>query len=262
MGSHDTWLTVLFPEQWHAFEHWFEQGLRRDWTWMMFQATHFTMLHVVSAFIGCVLILVATARYRAHLAQSDGGVIPPARFSLASMIDGFVGACYRYSADVLGEDDAKRFLPFVGTLALFIFATNIQGLVPGFLPATDTLKTNLALAGIVFIVYNLVGVWRNGLSYLAHFLGPKIGGFPWMFPLMLPLEIISHFVRPVSLSLRLMGNILADHTVLGVVAGLVAIAVPVPFLMLGTLVAIVQTLVFTLLTIVYLGLALEHAEDH
>ncbi len=262
MGDHDTWLSVLLPDAWRALEAHFAEGLARDWTWMMFQATHFTMTHVVAAVIGCLVILVATARYRAHLAASNGGVLPPARFTLAAMIDGFVGACYRYSADVMGEEDAERFLPFVGTLALFIFTCNIQGLVPGFLPATDTLKTNLALAVIVFVVYNVVGVWRNGLSYLAHFLGPKIGGFYWMAPLMLPIEIVSHFVRPVSLALRLMGNILADHKVLGVVMGLFALVVPVPFLLLGTLVAIVQTLVFTLLTIVYIGLALEHAEDH
>ena len=258
MGDHDTWLTVLLPDQWHAFEHWFEEGLRRDWTWMMFQATHFTMIHVVASIIAILIILAATIRYRASLQDNTKGVVPPRNFGLAAMMDGFVGAVWKFSEDVLGEDDARKFLPFVGTLALFIFCHNIQGLIPGFLPGTDTLKTNLALASIVFVLYNVVGIWRNGSHYLAHFVGPVW----WLAPLMLPLEIVSHFVRPVSLSLRLMGNILADHKVLGVIGGLIAIGIPVPFLMLGTLVAIIQTLVFTLLTIVYLGLALEGHEEH
>ena len=149
-----------------------------------------------------------------------------------------------------------------GTLALFIFVCNIQGLIPGLIPPTDTLKTNLVFALLVFVVYNVAGVLTNGLSYLAHFLGPKIGGFPWLFPLFLPIEIVSHLARPVSLSLRLTGNIVADHKVVAVVAMMVPLLVPLPFLLLGTVVAIVQTLVFTLLTIIYIGLAVEHAEDH
>ena len=188
--------------------------------------------------------------------------LPPRDWTLAAMASGFVGACYTMSADVMGEDKARKWLPFIGTLALFIFVNNIQGLIPGLIPPTDTLKTNLVFALIVFLVYNVAGVVNNGLGYLAHFLGPKIGGFPWLFPLFLPIEIVSHLARPVSLSLRLTGNIVADHKVVAVVAMMVPLLVPLPFLLLGTVVAIVQTLVFTLLAIIYIGLAVEHAEDH
>ena len=183
-------------------------------------------------------------------------------FGLAAMTDGFIGAIYNLSVDVMGEKNARKYLPLTGTLALFIFVCNIQGLIPGLIPPTDTLKTNLVFALLVFVVYNVAGVLTNGLSYLAHFLGPKIGGFPWLFPLFLPIEIVSHLARPVSLSLRLTGNIVADHKVVAVVAMMVPLLVPLPFLLLGTVVAIVQTLVFTLLTIIYIGLAVEHAEDH
>ncbi|MCX4240358.1 F0F1 ATP synthase subunit A [Paraliomyxa miuraensis] len=262
MGDHDTWYTLL--PFWHDLEHSFEEGLRRDWKFLMFQDTHFTMVHVVGALIAALIILVATFRYRSYAAsaESKNGLIPSRRFTLAAMMDGFVGAVYRLSVDVMGEKDAKRFLPLTGTLGLFIFCCNLQGLIPGLLPPTDTLKTNLALSLFVFVVYNAMGLYRNGMSYLAHFLGPKLGGFPWLFPIFLPVEIASHLGRPVSLSLRLMGNILADHKVVLAIAGLIAVLAPVPFLLLGVLVVIVQTLIFTLLTIIYIGSAIEHLEGH
>ena len=257
MGDHDTWYTLL--PFWHDLEKSFEEGLRRDWKFLMFQDTHFTMIHVVGALIAAVLILVATLRWRASLKDS---LLPSRRFTLAAMIDGVVGATYKLSVDVMGEKDAKRFLPLTGTLALFILCCNVQGLIPGLLPPTDTLKTNLALSLLVFVIYNGMGIYRNGFTYLAHFAGPKLGGFPWLFPIFLPVEIASHLGRPVSLSLRLMGNILADHKVVLAIAGLIAVLVPVPFLLLGVLVVIVQTLIFTLLTIIYIGAAIEHMEHH
>ena len=262
MGDHDSWYTLLMPEFWAHLESSAAEHLARDKAFLIFGATHFTLVHVAGALLAFVFLIIAALRYRASLQDSSRGVIPPRNFGLAAMVDGFVGAVYNLSADVMGEEDAKRFLPLTGSLALFIFVCNIQGLIPGMLPPTDTLKTNLVFALIVFIVYNVAGVVRNGFGYLAHFLGPKIGGFPWLFPLMLPIEIASHLARPVSLSLRLMGNILADHKVVGAILLLAPWLVPLPFLLLGVLVAIVQTVVFTLLTVIYIGMASEHAEDH
>lgn len=261
MGDHDTWYTLL--PFWHELEAAFQKGLARDWQYLMFQDTHYTLVHVVGALIAAVLIVIAALRYRSYLASDPHrGAVPPRRFTLAAMTDGFVGAVYKLSVDVMGEEDAKRYLPFVGTLGLFIFCCNIQGLIPGFLPPTDTLKTNLALSFIVFLVYFAVGIIRNPSHFLGEFLGPKIGGFPWLAPLFLIVETASHIARPVSLSLRLMGNILADHKVVLAIASLVALLAPVPFLLLGVMVAIIQTLIFTLLSIIYIGLAVQHAEGH
>ena len=262
MGDHDSWYTLLMPEFWAHLEHTAAEHLARDKSFLIFGATHFTLVHVAGALLAFIVILIAASRYRASLRQGDGGVVPPRSFGLAAMVDGFVGAVYNLSTDVMGEEDARKFLPLTGSLALFIFVCNIQGLIPGMVPPTDTLKTNLVFALLVFLVYNIAGVMRNGLGYFAHFLGPKIGGFPWLFPLFLPIEIVSHLARPVSLSLRLTGNIVADHKVVAVVALMVPLLVPLPFLLLGTVVAIVQTLVFTLLTIIFIGLAVEHAEEH
>ena len=260
MGDHDTWYTLL--PFWHDFEQSVAEGLKRDWEWLMFKDTHFTLSHVVGALLAALLILVATMRYRASINDSTKGVVPPRRFTLAAMIDGIVGAVYKLCVDVLGEEDAKKYLPIVGTLGLFIFCCNIQGLIPGFLPPTDTLKTNLALALIVFVIYVASGIIRAPGHFLGEFLGPKIGGVPWLAPLFLPIELASHLARPISLSLRLLGNIMADHKVVLAIASLVAVLAPVPFLLLGVMVAIVQTLIFTLLAIIYIGLAISHAEGH
>jgi F-type H+-transporting ATPase subunit a len=262
MGDHDSWYTLLMPDFWAQLEHGAAEHLAREQKFMMFQGTHFTLVHVAGALLAFIFILILAIRYRASLKDPTQGVVPPRKFGLAAMTDGFVGAVYNLSVDVMGEKNARKYLPLTGTLALFIFVCNIQGLIPGLIPPTDTLKTNLVFALIVFLVYNVAGVINNGFSYLAHFLGPKIGGFPWLFPLFLPIEIVSHLARPVSLSLRLTGNIVADHKVVAVVAMMVPLLVPLPFLLLGTVVAIVQTLVFTLLAIIYIGLAVEHAEEH
>ncbi|MFY0539467.1 F0F1 ATP synthase subunit A [Nannocystis pusilla] len=261
MDEHDSWYTLLMPEFWARLESSAAEHLARDEAFLIFGATHFTLVHVAGAALAFLFIIIAALCYRASLQDSSRGVVPPRRFGLAAMVDGFVGAVYRLSADVMGEDDARRFLPLTGTLALFVFVCNIQGLIPGLLAPTYTLKTNLVFALIVFLVYNVVGVVRNGFGYFAHFLGPKIGGFPWLFPLLLPVELVHHLSRPVSLSLRLTGNMVADHKVVGVAALMAPLLVPLPFLLLGTVVAIVQTLVFTLLTIIFISLAAEHGEE-
>jgi F-type H+-transporting ATPase subunit a len=264
MGEHDTWYTLL--PFWSELQESFRQGLERDWQWMMFQATEFSLVHVAASLIAVLIILMAVVRWRASVQDESRGVIPVEGWGLPAMLDGFVSATYGMAEDIMGEDNARRYLPFVGTLALFIFCHNIQGLVPGFMPGTDTLKTNLALSLLVFVVYNAIGIKEQGFGYVMHFMGPsfELGGIklPWLAPLMLPIELASHIARPVSLSLRLLGNILADHKVVGAILMLVPMLIPVPFLLLGVLVAIVQTVVFTLLTMIYIGEAAHHAEEH
>jgi F-type H+-transporting ATPase subunit a len=146
----------------------------------------------------------------------------------------------------------------IGSLAFFIFFSNVLALIPGFLPPTDTLKTNAGLALVVFLMTHIYGVKENGLAYFKHFLGPVA----LLAPLMLIIEVISHIARPISLALRLMGNMAADHKVTMVFFGLVPLLVPVPFLLLGAVVVIVQTLVFCLLTMVYISMAVEHGDEH
>jgi F-type H+-transporting ATPase subunit a len=158
--------------------------------------------------------------------------------------------------DVMGPQ-GRPYLPFIATLGLFIFAANLLSLVPGTTGPTTNLNTTAACAVIVFFAYHAIGLRAQGpVNYIKHFMGPVW----WLAPLMLPIELISHLARPVSLSLRLMGNMVADHKVVFTFFTLFPLLLPVPFLFLGLLVCFVQTFVFCVLTMIYIALATAH--DH
>jgi F-type H+-transporting ATPase subunit a len=108
----------------------------------------------------------------------------------------------------------------------------------------------------VFALTHVFGVREHGIKYFKHFLGPWLP----LAPLMLPIELISHLARPVSLSMRLLGNIAADHAVVLAFFAIIPILVPVPFLLMGVFVSVVQAVVFSLLTTVYIGTAVSHEE--
>jgi len=154
----------------------------------------------------------------------------------------------------MGED-AKRFLPLVGGTTFFVLFNNLLGLIPGFDGATANINTTLAPALVIFTATHIIGVRAHGASYIKHFLGPVW----WLAPFMLIIELISHFARILSLSIRLFGNMMGDHKVLAVFLGLVALVVPAIFMGLGLFIALVQAFVFALLSILYISFALEEA---
>jgi F-type H+-transporting ATPase subunit a len=175
--------------------------------------------------------------------------------------------------------EKRRYIPFCFTLFIFILALNLFGLIPGFSASTDNLPINFGLALVSFVMYHAAGIKGTGLGhYVGHFFGPKFPGKPalWVIPFiilfrlfMFGIELISHFVRPVTLSLRLYGNMLADHTVLMSFMAMVGqYLIPVIFYLLGAFICLVQASVFTLLTMVYIKLAVgeesgsEHAAGH
>ncbi|HCU24920.1 MAG TPA: ATP synthase F0 subunit A [Deltaproteobacteria bacterium] len=147
----------------------------------------------------------------------------------------------------------------IGALFIYIFISNLLGVLPGFLPPTDNISTTLACGLVVFFYFNYIGIKENGFfNYFKHFAGPVI----FLAPLMFLIEIIGVVVRPVSLALRLQGNITGDHLVLGIFSDLVPIGVPVLFLALGIFVSFIQAFVFSLLSTIYVGLSLPHEEHH
>ena len=195
---------------------------------------------------------------------------PSTKFSLSNFFETMIQATLNMMNDIIGHG-AKKYFPIIGSLAFVIFFNNIMVLLPSGANATANFQTNLAMALTVFFLYHFYGIREHGAAkYLAHFMGPLEGKIKYiMAPLMIPIELISHVARPFSLTLRLMGNMFGDHTVFVVFMGLLAsfglaaippLIYPLPFLALGTLVCIVQTLVFTLLSIVYISLAVAH--DH
>jgi F-type H+-transporting ATPase subunit a len=150
-------------------------------------------------------------------------------------------------------DKGKKFFPLIATLGLFILTSNLIGIVPGFESPTANINTNAAMALVVFFSTHVVGVSIHGPKYFKQFLGPVW----WLTPLMLPIEIISHLSRPLSLTFRLFGNIAGEDIVLAVVLLLVPLLVPLPILVLMIFTSIVQTLVFMLLAMMYIAGALE-----
>jgi F-type H+-transporting ATPase subunit a len=260
MGEHDTWFDFLyslpgFENLAEQARHWLgrEPGSRYHWEFMMFKNSHFTLTHVLAALLVGILIILFAARFRRSLV-GEAAVVPPARFGVRNVLELIGDATLGVMTDIMGEKHAKRFFPFIGSLALFILFSNMLSLIPGFAPPTDTLKTNLALSILVFLATHIYGVASNGIGYFKHFLGPVW----WLAPLMLPVELISHLARPLSLALRLMGNLAADHKVLFAFFSIMPLLLPLPFFFLGLIVAVVQTLVFCALSSIYIAMSLEH----
>jgi len=216
--------------------------------------------HVVMAIAVSVVLVLTTFVARAQLVRvmrsPNGGIVPDSKLTFRNFFEIIAESLYNLTVTVIGEHDAPKYFPIVGTLFMFIFASNILGLIPGFLPPTDNMNTTLALGGFVFLYYNYVGFKSHGIGYLKHFMGPVF----WLAPLMIIIELVGHLARPLSLALRLRGNISGDHLVLGIFQGLVPYLVPVIFYGLGVFVSFIQAFVFCLLTMVYISLSTSH--DH
>jgi F-type H+-transporting ATPase subunit a len=149
----------------------------------------------------------------------------------------------------------RAYFPLIATLALFILLSNLFGLIPGFFPPTANVNTNAALAITVFLITHIVGVKEHGFHYLKHFVGPVW----WLAPIIVPIEIIGHLARPISLTLRLFGNMFGKEVVLIIFMTLVPFLLPVPMMLLGVLICFIQTFVFTLLAMIYIAGSLEEA---
>lgn len=212
----------------------------------------------VLAFAFVVLLLTLLGIYvGGQLRDTKKAIVPESKLTLRTFVELFVTTTYDMMADIMGKKAARYFLPLIGTCAFLIFFSNFLGLVPGFLPPTDTMNTTLAMSVVIFFATHIFGLRENGFGHIKHLFGPVI----WLAPLMFIIEVISHVARPMSLSIRLMANMTADHAVLTEVGNLVAWVVPAAPLLLGTLVCIVQTLVFCLLSTVYISMAITHI-DH
>ena len=206
--------------------------------------------------------------YMAHMLLTAGIVIMLAKMAVKNLkvvpsgaqnlMEAYLQGTVAMGADVMGRDKAKRYMPLVATLGLFIGIANFIGIVPGFEAPSAFLNFTLALALIVFVYYNFEGIRRNGVvEYFKHFMGPVA----WLAPLMFPIEIVSHISRIVSLSFRLFGNIKGDDMFLAVMLLLAPWLLPiVPFGLLAFS-AVLQAFIFMILTYVYLGGAVTLHEE-
>jgi F-type H+-transporting ATPase subunit a len=232
--------------------------MEHGFTWFsFFPQTHAIPIHVLMALTVSGILFLIALYVNKQFRPLEANIVPPPRTSIRNFVEMILESLFGLMRDLIGEG-YERFIPIIATLAFFILISNLLGLIPGLLPPTDNLNTTLACAVIVFLLTHYYGFKEHGIKYLKHFAGPVW----WLAPLMFPVELISHFARPISLSIRLFGNIFADHMVLAIILGLAPLIVPLPVMALGLVVAIVQTLIFVVLSIVYFALAIEHEEAH
>jgi F-type H+-transporting ATPase subunit a len=212
-----------------------------------------TIPHYVSyAFLASIILIITALMVRKSLQLVPTGV----QNFMEAVSEGILTLC----EDNIGHHWARHFFPLVATIALYVAVCNFMGLIPGFFSPTSNINNNVALAIPVFLSTHIYGIRVHGIGYLKHFLGPirSIAALPLMI-LIFIIELIGHLVRPVTLSVRLFGNMVAKHIILLVLAGLSPWLVPTLILALGTLVSIIQAFVFTLLTTLYLAGAVEEA---
>lgn len=216
--------------------------------------------HVLSALLVSIIVLFLSWRTRASLNRAGlNAVVPGPEISIRNVVEATLEALFDQMKQIIGHD-AARYFPVLSTLALFIFCSNALGLIPGFTPPTDNWNTTFACGIFVFLYYNYHGLRTQGLNHIAHMANPTGQWWGWFLaPLMFPIELVSHVARPFSLGVRLAANMVGDHAVLLGFLSLVPVLVPLPFMALGLIVSIIQTLVFILLSMIYVGLATADA---
>jgi F-type H+-transporting ATPase subunit a len=211
------------------------------------------------------LLVVSGLLIRRRIAATNGGVIPDEGFTIRNVFEVLVELIANLAQDRIGPEWRKYF-PIVGTMFLFILVANLLGLVPGVGGPTADANTTWAWAVIAWLVYTVVGIAKHKHNYLVKFMGPsffekKIGGrvvhFRLLMPIFLILELPLDIARIFTLAVRLLANMFADHTVIMVMLSLVPIGVPAIFMGLGLIISFLQAFIFTLLTMIYIGLALE-----
>jgi len=221
---------------------------------------------ISSAAFASILLVIAGLRVRASVAQG-GGVIPEKGLSVRNFFEVVIEYLMDLGEMTMGEGH-RRYFPVVGTIFFFILFSNLMGLVPGLAGSTVDINTTAAWAIISFLVYNYVGIRQHGWKYIYQFMGPsmfqlELGGRHYhvraLAIIFLPLETLLHFARILTLAVRLLANMFADHTVVAAWIALVPIVVPAIFMGLGLLVSFLQAFVFALLTMIYIGQALEEA---
>ena len=217
---------------------------------VLFFETHWLKEHhlVVVAYTWFVMALLALFSFLATRRMN----ILPGRFQ--NVMEVIIGGFDTLLIDTMGHQ-GRKFFPLIATLGLYILTSNLLGLIPGFESPTANLNTTASMAIVVFVMTHYVGIKVHGFKYAKQFMGP----IWWLTPIMIFIEIISHFARVISLSMRLFGNIMGEDLVLGVVLFLVPLLVPLPVFALMIFTSLIQTLVFMLLAMMYIAGAMEEA---
>jgi F-type H+-transporting ATPase subunit a len=220
-----------------------------------------TVHHVFAALLVLAILIIFSLFARRRLKNIEQAIIPSPRITAANILEVLMMVVIGLMKDIIGKD-YRRHVPMVATLALFILVSNLLGLVPGFIPPTDNLNTTIGCGLVVFVYFNFHGLRVHGFGHILHLANPLGASWGWFLsPLLFPVELIGLLVRPLSLGIRLAGNMIGDHKVLLAFAGVMPFLLPLPFYLLGLLVCVIQTIVFCLLTCVYISLHTQE-ESH
>ncbi|MBC8431247.1 MAG: F0F1 ATP synthase subunit A [Desulfobacterales bacterium] len=203
--------------------------------------------HVIYSWVVMIILIALSA-----LAAKSVTLIPSKAQNVFELL---ISGMEEFMIEIAGEESRWLF-PLIATVFIYIFVSNMIGLVPGFMPPTASLNTTLSCALVVVIFTHVIGIKYHGAAYIKHFMGPVW----WMIPIIFPIEVIGHVARILSLTFRLFGNMMGHELVLMILFGLAgAFFAPLPIMALGIFVALVQAFVFFLLSIMYFAGAMEHA---
>ena len=203
--------------------------------------------HVIYSWFAILLLIII-----AVLATRRIEMVPTKGQNLFEII---ISGMEEFMVDITGEE-GRWFFPIIATIFIYIATCNLMGLIPGFYPPTASINTTVSCAIPVFFFTHFIGVKYHGIKYIKHFLGPVW----WLIPIILPIELIGHLARVLSLSFRLFGNITGHELVLAILFMLAgAFFAPLPIMAMGIFVALVQAFVFFLLSIMYFAGAMEEA---
>lgn len=225
---------------------------------------HIEWIYLSAAFAAVLLILAGLAVQRAVAGEAQG-VVPEEGVSVRNVFEVVIEALGDLGQTTIGEE-WRRYFPVVGTIFFFVLVSNLMNLIPGIQGTTANPNITYAWGFLSFIVYNFVGIRQHGWKYIYQFMGPTlwqphIGGHHYhvrlLAPIFMPLEIILHLARIGTLGIRLMANMFADHKVVVIFLGMLPALVPAIFMGLGMLVCFLQAFVFALLTMIYIGQALQ-----
>jgi F-type H+-transporting ATPase subunit a len=229
-------------------------------SWMFQNPVH--VQHLLAILLVTLFMLVLALFARRGLGTSDD-ILPDDKLTARNFVEVLMEGVFTIMQFAMSRRAAIRHFWLIGPLTFFILFSNLLGLVPGFLPPTENFNTTFACATLVFIYYNVYAVYKLGLGYFAHMANPVGESWGWLLaPIFFPIELISHCVRPITLGVRLLCNMAGDHLVLAVFVGIFPLFLPIPFMALGLFVALVQTLIFSMLSCVYLGEIEHQIEEH
>jgi F-type H+-transporting ATPase subunit a len=231
------------------------------WLWLLGVPEAWQSI-VTGLFVMTVLIGIGARARTAITTTGEQVIIPDAKLTARNFFELLVEFVGNMAESVIGKGSGT-YVPILVVFFIFVLASNMLGLVPGFAPPTADFDITFALGVCSFIVFNYHGFKVAGMGYLKHMAGP----FWWLAWLIFPLELVGVFVRPVSLGLRLFGNMFGDHLVLEIFTDLTKVVIPVVFYFLGTLVSAIQAFVFMLLSMIYIALGVQsaahgHGEGH